>query len=174
MNEKIDLLRIISNRLARVLGILVAIFIPAALFLYLNPDSVLISTPVAAFTVGVIGGFVGLQRRLKKMPDQDLSLLAHSWVYICLSPLVGGILAVITYILFLSGLLEGDLFPSIVADIVKDGEDAPQGLPAVFAVHGETPADYGKILFWSFLAGFSERFATDIISRFETQASGKE
>ena len=166
MNEKLQLIRTISNRLARALAILVSLFIPGAIYFYLHRQSVVISAPLVAFVCGVIGGFVGLQRRLKRMSDDDLMLLANSWVYVCLSPLVGGILAVITYILFISGLLAGDLFPKFVAD---PGMSA-KGLDKIFAIHGEF-ADYGKMMFWCFIAGFSERFATDIISRFESEAT---
>lgn len=168
MTPTLEKIRVISNRLARSLGILVAILAPGALYAYRHPESHLVSAPMACFAVGVVGGFVGLQRRLKTMTDDDLTLLANSWVYVCLAPLVGGILAVLTYVLFISGLLAGDLFPKFVADT-----DAGhiEGLGAVFAVHGMA-ADYGKMLFWCFVAGFSERFATDIISRFETQTDG--
>ncbi len=169
MNEKLETIRTISNRLARALMILVCIFIPGAIYAYLNPNSVVVSTPMTAFVVGVIGGFVGLQRRLKKMSDDDLTLLANSWVYVCLSPLVGGILAVVTYVLFISGLLAGDLFPSFTADSDVSTEKA-EGLSVIFAIHGE-PSDYGKMIVWAFIAGFSERFATDIISHFESMAS---
>ncbi|MEI6320245.1 MAG: hypothetical protein WCS09_17140, partial [Pseudomonadota bacterium] len=134
--------------------------------------------------VGMIGGFVGLQRRLRSMPDEDLTLLANSWVYVCLSPLVGGILAVVTYVLFVSGLLAGDLFPTFVPDLPGTGPaagaslaagdatvvDAPRGIGKIFAIQGAAAADYAKMLFWCFLAGFSERFATDIMSRFESRA----
>jgi hypothetical protein len=169
MNDKLETIRTISNRLARALAILVLLFIPGAIFAYLNPGNVIISAPMAAFVAGVIGGFVGLQRRLKKMSDDDLTLLAHSWVYVCLSPLVGGILAVVVYVLFISGLLAGDLFPKFIPDAGPLAEK-PKGLAAIFAIHGEA-ADYAKMMFWSFIAGFSERFATDIISRFETSAA---
>jgi hypothetical protein len=81
---------------------------------------------------GFIGGFVGLQRRLKDLTPEDLQLISHSMVYTCLSPLVGGVLALLLYILFLSGLLSGDL--------------------------------------WCFVAGYSERFVTDVIGRFEGAA----
>lgn len=169
MNDKLETIRTISNRLARALAILVLLFIPGAIFAHLNPGNVIISAPMAAFAAGVIGGFVGLQRRLKKMSDDDLVLLANSWVYVCLSPLVGGILAVVVYVLFISGLLAGDLFPRFVADDSPGGAK-PKGLAAIFAIHGGA-ADYAKMIFWSFIAGFSERFATDIISRFESSAA---
>lgn len=166
MNDSLEKIRTISNRLARALALLVALVIPGALYVYAHPDSMLVTTPLACFSVGIIGGFVGLQRRLKKMSEDDLTLLANSWVYVCLAPLVGGILAVLTYVLFVSGLLAGDLFPKFVADA-----DAMKhsGLAVIFAIHGGA-ADYGKMLFWCFVAGFSEHFATDIISRFESQA----
>lgn len=170
MNHTLEKIRTISNRLARALAILVALFIPGAIYAYTHPGSVFTSTPMACFSVGIIGGFVGLQRRLKKMTQDDLTLLANSWVYVCLAPMVGGILAVLTYVLFVSGLLAGDLFPKFVPDT-----DAAEhgGLSIIFAIHGG-PADYGKMLFWCFVAGFSERFATDIISRFESQADDQE
>lgn len=167
MNEKLRAIRTISNRLLIFLGVLVSIFIPAAIYLYHNKGSVLISTPLMALGVGFIGGFVGLQRRIKQMSDDDITLLAHSWVYICLSPLVGGILAMLTYVLFISGLLAGHLFPKFVPDA---SAPSVEGLGAIFQIHGEA-ADYAKLMFWCFLAGFSERFVTDIISRFESRAS---
>lgn len=172
MNEKIQAVRKISNRLAIALAILVALFIPGALYAHSNPGTTIISAPLAAFAAGVIGGFVGLQRRLKGMSDDDLTLLANSWVYVCLSPLVGGILAVVVYILFISELLAGDLFPTFVADNADPtglSTEKTTGLSAIFEIHGNA-ADYGKMMFWSFLAGFSERFATDIINRFESDA----
>ncbi|MFN7982681.1 MAG: hypothetical protein U0Q11_12545 [Vicinamibacterales bacterium] len=167
MNETLEKIRTISNRLAKCLGVLVVLFVPGAFYVYLRPGNHLTSPPMAAFMVGIIGGFVGLQRRLKKMSDDDLTLLANSWVYVCLSPLVGGILAVLIYVLFVSGLLAGDLFPTFVPD---QGSESVVGISSIFAIHGG-PGDYGKMLVWCFIAGFSERFATDIISRFETQAN---
>src|ERR1043166_1352767 len=156
MNEKRLAIRTISNRLLLALGTLVALFVPAAIFAYENQRSVLVSTPLMVLCVGFIGGFVGLQRPLKPMSDDDITLLAHSWVYICLSPLVGGVLAVLTYVLFIAGLLEGHLFPKFVPD-----EAAPsvEGLRTIFQIHG-TAADYAMLIFWSFVAGYSERFVT--------------
>lgn len=169
MNEKIQVVRKISNRLAISLSILIALFIIGALYAHSNPGTPIISAPLTAFVAGVIGGFVGLQRRLKGMSDDDLTLLANSWVYVCLSPLVGGVLAIVVYILFISGLLAGDLFPHFVPDPQNISTGKTRSLAAIFEIHGQA-ADYGKMIFWSFLAGFSERFATDIISRFESDA----
>ena len=168
MNEKLQTIRQISNRLAGVLGALVVLVVAGAFLSYSGNDGRFISAPVAAFVAGLVGGFVGLQRRLKGMSDEDLTLLANSWVYACLSPLVGGILAVVLYVLFVSTLVSGDLFPRFVPD-AELNVAATKSFAAVFAVHGEA-VDYAKLLFWAFVAGFSERFVTDIVSKFEGKA----
>ena len=163
MDERIAQLRTVGNRLVWSLVALIAIGIPGALAADFTGQSVL--TPVAVLFVGFVGGFVGLQRRLKTLPAEDLTLLANSWVAIALSPVAGAILAVLVYLLFISGLLEGAMFPRFVPD--NPNQTTP-GLKAIFEVHCPTAADYAKVLFWSFVAGFSEKFATSIISRFES------
>jgi Flp pilus assembly protein protease CpaA len=167
MNEKLRMIRTVSNRLVVVLTVLLCIIVPASFYVLYQGD---VPTALAIFAVGVVGGVVGLQRRLKQMSDDDLTLLANSWVYVCLSPLTGGVLAVVTYILFVSGMLQGELFPQFVPD---DPSNRNIGLRVLFAVHCATGADYGKALLWGFVAGFSERFATDIISRFESNATSE-
>ena len=51
------------------------------------------------------------------------------------------------------------MFPRFVPD--NPNQTTP-GLKAIFEVHCPTAADYAKVLFWSFVAGFSEKFATSI------------
>jgi len=167
MNEKLRLVRTVSNRIAGVLAVLLSVIIPASFYVVYKEYRV---TALAIFAVGVIGGVVGLQRRLKQMSDDDLTLLANSWLSVCLSPLTGGVLAVVTYILFASGMLQGELFPHFEPD---NSSNPDIGLRVLFAVHCKTGADYGKALLWVFVAGFSERFVTDIISRFESNAASE-
>jgi hypothetical protein len=106
MNEKLRMIRTVSNRLVVVLTVLLCIIVPASFYVLYQGD---VPTALAIFAVGV----VGLQRRLKQMSDDDLTLPANSWVYVCLSPLTGGVLAVVTYILFVSRMLQGNSFPSL-------------------------------------------------------------
>jgi len=167
MDERIAQLRTVSNRLVWSLAVLVAVGLPGALIadLYRRP----LPTPVAVLFVGFVGGFVGLQRRLKSLPPEDLTLLANSWVSIALSPIAGAILAELVYVLFISGLLAGNLFPTIVPDPGGTND----GFRAIFEVHCQAPADYAKVLFWSFVAGFSEKFVTNIIAQFESPGPAK-
>lgn len=168
MNERIAQLRTVSNRLVWSLAALVAVGIPGALIADRNSKPV--PTPVAVLFVGFVGGFIGLQRRLKTLPAEDLTLLANSWVCIALSPIAGAILAELVYLLFISGLLAGNMFPTFVPD---NQGGTVQGLRAIFEVHCASASDYAKVLFWSFVAGFSEKFATNIIGQFESREPGK-
>lgn len=161
--ERLKLIRDVSNRLFISLAVLLAVFIPAAFATYLLRSNIVGAVPMMALVSGFFGGFVGLQKRLRQLPDDELQLMAQSWVYTCLSPMVGGILAGLTYILFISGLLSGDLFPNFK---FESGEQAGEGLAKLFAISGDG-ADYAKLIFWCFLAGYSERFATDVLGKFE-------
>ena len=169
MDERNEQLKTVSNRLVWALAILVVVGISGAIFAYHRAVPTSFSTtPLAVLFVGFLGGFVGLQRRLKALPPDDLTLLANSWVCIALSPIAGAILAELVYLIFCSGLLGGNLFPAIL----PDDKDAPiRGLQDMFAVHCASGADYAKVLFWSFIAGFSEKFATNIIGQFESKAA---
>ena len=80
-------------------------------------------------------------------------------------PLFGGISALVLYILFLSGILESPLFPEFRLPEFVEGagrENIRQFLTETYPVSGE---DTAKLLFWSFVAGFSERFVPQIITR---------
>ena len=117
---------------------------------------------------GALGAFVSLQRRLKEYSEEDLQLFMDSLPYTLLAPLVGAILAVVLYLIFLSGLLAGELFPEFTLD--QHGEEIT-GMELLFHLSSDNPADYAKLLFCSFVAGYSERLVIDIIGRFSTQAA---
>lgn len=128
------------------------------------------STPVLCVIIGAIGGFVGLQRRLKQLGKDDLELLETSWSCVALAPMVGGILALLLYMLFLSKLVSSPLFPTFVLDSDVDGGITWQNYLVISHVHGDFDA-YGKLAFWSFVAGFSERFVVDVVSQFAAKGS---
>ena len=165
LSEKQEMIRIISNRLFMALLLLLLIAVLVGFLTFRFGDSIVGATNFMVLLCGAIGGFISLQRRLKSFEHDDLALLARSWIYVLLSPLVGGILALLLFFLFMAGLLQGDLFPGF-----KETEDMNSGLGTLFEVRGNNHTDYAKLIFWCFLAGFSESFVTNIISRFETSA----
>lgn len=161
-----ELLVQVTRRLFIALTILFCIALSIAAF---ASDSRYV-VPAVVIASGFIGGFVGLQRRLKDLTIPDLKLIARSIIYTCLSPLAGGVLALLLYVLFLSDLVSGQLFPHFVQDTQKDGASPIIGFSSLFAQHATDYKEYAKLVFWCFVAGFNERFVTDVISRFEGAA----
>ena len=119
-----------------------------------------------AFTCGIIGGFVSIQQRLKTVSDDELALLARSWFQIVLIPIFGGVFALVLYCLFLSGIISGHIFPQFtMPDPPAGGPDTQFMIDVLMKTYPSTGPDVAKLLFWSFVAGFSERFVPQIGTR---------
>lgn len=119
-----------------------------------------------AFTCGIIGGFVSIQQRLKTVSDDELELLARSWFQIVLIPIFGGVFALVLYTLFLSGIISGHIFPQFtMPEPPADGPDTEFMIDLLMNTYPSTGPDVAKLLFWSFVAGFSERFVPQIVTR---------
>lgn len=121
-----------------------------------------VAAPVMIF--GMLGGFVSIQRKLKVMPIRDLYLICKSWDYTLLSPMVGSILAIMLYLLFIGGIVDGNFFPK-----VTDYTGCNNHFKSLFYVTLGGPSEYAKLLVWSFLAGFSETFVTRILGQLESK-----
>ena len=118
-----------------------------------------------AFQCGILGGFVSIQQRMKNIDSDELKLLSESWATILVIPIYGGIFSLLLYLLILSGLIEGNLFPKFYMpqfDFPPTTENIKEFLNSTYPMSG---ADFAKFAFWSFVAGFSERFVPQIISK---------
>ena len=73
----------------------------------------------------------------------------------CFSPVVGALVALLLATLFLSGLVSGDLFPKFV-NTDKPFESAKSVLRG--GVSLASNSDFYKMIAWSLVAGYSERF----------------
>jgi len=124
-------------------------------------------TALLVFAIGFLGGYVSVQRRLLTIRDEDLKLIANAWFYTMLAPLTGGILALLLMFIFAGGLLSGPLFPKFVPD---PGNNGLRGFVSAVAIHS-SPAGYARLIVWSFIAGFSERFVLDALGQFEKKGS---
>lgn len=124
------------------------------------------------FFAGLTGGFVSIQQRLPAIELSELRQLSSSWISILLIPVNGGIFAIVLMIMFLSGILEGAMFPRF-SDVVCDqdhvGIKFRDWLTTTFPISGP---DIAKLIFWSFVAGFSERFVPGIIRKTTDKVSG--
>ena len=118
-----------------------------------------------AFQCGLIGGFVSIQQRLKQIEDEELQLLSESWATILVVPIYGGIFALIFYLLLLSGLVEGKLFPKFYLpefDFPPTTENMKAFFNSSYPLSG---SDFAKFAFWFFVSGFSERLVPQIIRK---------
>ena len=124
------------------------------------------------FAAGIVGGFVSIQQRLPKADLEKLKELSQSWTSLLLIPLNGGIFAIVLHIIFLSGLLQGSFFPEYLPleDFNSETlvDDFNKFLTTTFPKNGPNVA---KLIFWSFVAGFSERFVPQIIMKTAKQSS---
>jgi len=96
-----------------------------------------------------------------------------SWFSILAPVFFGGLMAGVAYMLFMSGVLSGDggegllrtnLFPSFTSTM------PPGKLPTITAYIATRPSsiqDVGKLMIWSFLAGYSEGFVMGILRQLE-------
>ena len=153
----------VSSRLLVSLFLLIG-GLSAIFFAFIYFDSGL-TLPVVLM-LGALGAFISLQRRLKSLSVNDLQLFEESLPYTWLAPIAGAVLAGVLYLLFLSGLLAGELFPEFKPI------DPTGAFGGMLSTNSTNSADYAKLFFWSFVSGFSEKFVIDIIGKFEVTAKG--
>jgi hypothetical protein len=103
-----------------------------------------------------------------------LEQVGHSYIDTMMPVLYGAILAGITYLLFMSGILSGaagqgllttNLFPTFQFDT-----EIPEGASVVRSFLRSRPAtvpDLGKLLVWCFMAGYSEHFVIGILRQLD-------
>jgi len=163
MASKVELIKTITWRLLVSLSCLIVIALLILVAFVIAGKSVSVWGVVMVF--GICGGFVSVQRRLKSFVREDLELLATSWPFIFLSPVTGGALAVVLYLAFVGHLLAGDMFPQFVA-----GNTTATDFSRILECTAKDYPDYAKLMFWAFVAGFSESFVTDILGSFAKSA----
>ncbi len=115
---------------------------------------------------GILGGFVSIQQRMKDISTEELNLLAKSWYQALLIPIYGGIFALVLYLFFISELLTGQFFPAFSFPTVSpNGLDTDSLRDFLTNTYPKTGQDFAKLLIWSFIAGFSERFVPQVITK---------
>jgi hypothetical protein len=120
----------------------------------------------ACFGCGLLGGFVSIQQRIKRFGDEELDLLSKSWFQILLIPVYGGVFALVLYVGFLSHIVEGPLVPKFAIQPFSKPIPTTEDIKNFFSTtYPATGPDLAKLLFWAFVAGFSERFVPQIIDK---------
>lgn len=156
------------------------LIILAVLFIIGNCDQCIpIGSFFFAITLGAIGASISLMRRLRtndlpfQSEDHSLGVLS-----ILIPILYGTVLAGVAYLLFMSeiltgnggsGLLSTNLFPNF-----ETSDPENKSLFEQFIIMSPASLqDYGKLLVWGFIAGYSERFVLGILGRIEGSVKSK-
>ena len=77
------------------------------------------------------------------------------------------VFAMLLHLVFMAGLVQGSLFP----EYSRSEEDFVDMANFVQIVDPKTYADAAKIVVWSFIAGYSERFVPNLIAQLADRAS---
>ena len=135
-----------------------------------------VPTILIVIFAGVLGGFLSVQQRLQRTDASDpflkeMQLRAGWFSVVILAPVSGAVFASVLYWLFLAKLLQGGLFPEFVGSLHPvTGGDLSWKL-FIAQCTPNSVADYGKLLVWSFIAGFAERFVPNVLSRLAGQVA---
>lgn len=120
---------------------------------------------------GMLGAFFSALTRLYNVDGLSMALITptvrkleayYLLMYSLVPPIVGGVAAVVLYVAFIGDFFGGGgLFPEMGCK--GTGKTCTQ-LIEVLNNYGPVEAkDYGKVLIWAFVAGFSERFVPDTL-----------
>lgn len=139
-----------------------------------------LGTFIFAFFAGGAGASLALMRRLGAQSRESLEELATSWRTTLMPLVFGGMMAAVTYCLFMSGILTGDggsglftsnLFPNFKKPETRD--DELLNMRTVLAIRPATVSDAGKLIVWCFVAGFSEKFVPGMLASLERKGGGE-
>jgi hypothetical protein len=158
----------INDRLSMIVVLAISV-IMVLIFSYIwvyVPTAILIIVVI----VGAIGGLTSMQQRFQSAsrvgdPIDNVSVFYHAWWDIYTAVTSGAIFAAVLYLLIAGQLLSGELFPKMGP---PESAQESAGHLIVF-LKNTVPkggGDYAKLLIWSFIAGFAERFVPDTLSRF--------
>lgn len=129
--------------------------------------------PVLPFVAlsGALGAFVSSLSRIYGLKDLPALLLINEFrlirnryilMYSLIPPLIGVVAAVLVYVAIAAQLVEGNLFPAF--QCFDEGyKVCDKGIDGLLKYGPQSAVDCAKSLFWSFVAGFSERFFPGIV-----------
>lgn len=131
----------------------------AVLILWLADERTKISLLLMIFLAGAAGGVISNYLRLKEINPDNVESTAVFQVYV--TPIISGTLGWIAYSAFLTGLVEGPLFPKF-----SGRETTYTDVYSMFnAIRPATTMDAAKSLLWAFVAGFAEKLVPNVLDK---------
>lgn len=120
--------------------------------------------PISWFIiVSAITG-AAVNQPFRKEEPQQMSLF---WIlgYILWKSSVAVVFAFILYLMMIAGLISGDIFPQFTKTTIENGGQYVNMKKFATIVDPESYKDVAKILVWSFIAGYSEKFVPNLLSQ---------
>lgn len=167
--QRISRLHLLTRRLIILTLIALVVFVSFFAYPFFYGGRLMISWLV--FVCGIVGGFVSIQQRVKNISNEELELLCGSIWQVLLIPIFGAVFALVLYSVFLSGLLNSNMFPAFaIPQPSSSGPDTQFIIAVLRETYPQTGPDLAKLIFWCFVAGFAERFVPQIISNLTSKS----
>ncbi len=149
---------------ALVLGVVaVALLFGLWLWRSIGSDGGADEYPISWFIIGaaIMGSVANESYRRAGLLHPTTGRIA---AYLCWKSAVSIIFAFLLYLMLVAGLIGGDMFPKFVARPLPEGTywNMQRFLTDV---EPATHRDIAKILVWSFIAGYAERFVPNLVGR---------
>jgi hypothetical protein len=132
---------------------------------------------ILVMLAGTLGAFFSALTRLYNVDQLSIALISptvselegrYLLMYSLVPPIIGAIASVVLYIAFVGGIIGGGIFPELAC---KPDTASCESLIDVMRNYGPKSAqDYGKVLIWGFIAGFSERLVPDMLQTLVTKS----
>jgi hypothetical protein len=124
------------------------------------------------FGVGMLGGVFSTLLRVQKFKlcginEARALSQAGNQITVILAPAIGGVGAVVVFVMLAAGFLQGSFFPSLKPIDFTAGVDA---LEKLFQLQLASSSEAAKLYLLCFLAGFSERLVPDVMTRLSAMA----
>ena len=128
--------------------------------------------PIAWFIIvfAILGSVVNESYRDVEFPNPTIGRIGG---YLLWKAAVAIVFAFVLYLMVIGGLIGGDMFPKFVGDTLVT--DAKWDMKVFLTgVDPEGYKDIAKLLVWSFIAGYAEKFVPNAIGRIikTTEESG--
>jgi hypothetical protein len=148
-----------------------------------------LGTAALVIYAGVLGAVISTARRMSALVRSPLSDsdpvtrmfgIEHGQTGLTLSVLCGGMFALVLYFLFVAGLgdqvLNQGLLPSFLdpAYWSSDCDDLAGRITGeLYGMVPEDSSSLARLLIWSFIAGFGEKFVPDILDRLTAKGADR-
>ena len=171
--ERLSLLRRVG------LCTIVVIAAAAALTFAFALTTTQMGTLFFAMLAGALGAEMSIIRRIPKLSGSEVHGLVESWWSLVIPLLAGLVMAGILYLVFMAGILTGDaggglftsnLFPTFTAPEAKE----PLNLHLVLEIRPVSIKDFGTLMAWCFLSGYSEKFVPSLLQSLERRGGGND